>query len=74
MFLVRDWPYAQEIQFGANGGKSYVDECMMAKATYAEGNAVRQSLRSVLKKIDGFLMPHPGRNVEQFDFSGRKEG
>lgn len=75
MFLVRDWAYSYEHDFGANGGKSYVDECLLESETNCdEGNSVRQNLRSAIERIDGFLLPHPGLNVEQIDFSGTNEG
>lgn len=62
MFIVRDWPYADENQYG--NGQAVIDELMAENFDQTnEMRQLRKRIRSSYHHIGAFLMPHPGRDV-----------
>ncbi|XP_077494152.1 atlastin-1-like isoform X2 [Amblyomma americanum] len=73
LFLVRDWCFPYEANYGADGGKMVLNQRLEISDDQAdELRQLREKIRSFFSKIGCFLMPHPGRKVttEQL-FDGR---
>lgn len=64
-FLIRDWYYDYEFNFGAVGGKQMLDSCVKLDSPnqHAEQKSVRENLNSCFMEMGCFLMPHPGKHV-----------
>lgn len=61
VFIVRDWPFAYEHDFGWRGGQQVVDNRLETTTKQTEDmKELRNQLRASFAKIHGFLMPHPG--------------
>lgn len=73
LFLVRDWPYEQEMSYGLTGGKTHMKKCLQIEAVQEpELKDVRWDISSSFKKISCFLMPDPGKKVKsERTFDGR---
>ncbi|KAL1421937.1 hypothetical protein MTO96_003930 [Rhipicephalus appendiculatus] len=73
LFLVRDWSWPKERNFGFEGGRSLVASRLEVKdGQHTELTQLRQSINSCFKDIDGFLMSDPGEKVTSNDlFDGR---
>ncbi|XP_037524731.2 atlastin-1-like isoform X2 [Rhipicephalus sanguineus] len=71
LFLVRDWNWPYEREFGSSGGRSLIASRLEIKdGQDTELETLRQSILSCFSDIDCFLMPHPGEKVawdESFD-------
>ncbi len=64
MFLVRDWPYGNEINFGY--APKYVEKIMASSGKQsAEMHELRDRIKSSFENIDAFLMPYPGIAVAE---------
>jgi len=64
MFLVRDWQYPYEWEYGEKGGNSVLDmQLKVEDKQHAELQALRRGLTSCFSNMSGFLLPHPGRHV-----------
>lgn len=62
LFIVRDWPNANEIPFG--DGKQYIDEQMAESSEQSEEmHSLRRRIKSSFDKIGAYLMPYPGSKV-----------
>jgi len=60
-FLVRDWSYPYDYEFGSVGGNQILEKRLqIVDGQHEELQRLRRHLRTCFKKIDGFLMPHPG--------------
>lgn len=60
-FLVRDWSYPYEADYGAEGGKSMLERRLkLSEKQHPELQALRKHINACFAKIEGFLMPHPG--------------
>jgi atlastin len=63
-FLIRDWPYSREFNYGFDGGKRYLDKKAAEKLDLSGKNSDnRKTLDAVFSSfsnVDCFLMPHPG--------------
>lgn len=64
MFLIRDWSNSDEYQYGEIGGTRYVNEILNIKENQKEElKTLRNQLRPCFEKINGFLLPHPGKKA-----------
>lgn len=70
-FLLRDWSFPYEHDYGIDGGKDYLDKVLrISEGQHEEIQVVREHIRSCFESVDCFLMPHPGLKVatnRQFD-------
>ncbi|KAL1421943.1 hypothetical protein MTO96_003935 [Rhipicephalus appendiculatus] len=73
LFLVRDWSWPHEFQFGSHGGKSLIaSRLKITHGQATELKTLRQHLLSCFSDIDCFLMPNPGpKVVRETSFDGR---
>lgn len=64
LFIVRDWPYSDENEYGWNS--DWIEKILDGKDEHTnEMQELRQRIQSSFEKIDAFLMPHPGLIVAQ---------
>ncbi|XP_076852798.1 atlastin-2 isoform X1 [Brachyhypopomus gauderio] len=64
MFLIRDWSYPYEHEYGLEGGNSFLEKRLQVKQNqHEELQNVRQHIHSCFSNISCFLLPHPGLNV-----------
>lgn len=64
MFLVRDWSFPYEAQYGAEGGSNVLEKRLrMTEMQHSELMQVRKHIKSCFNDIGCFLMPHPGLKV-----------
>lgn len=73
VFLVRDWSYPYEAEFGFKGGQKVVDKRLMTSPQqHPELREIRKHISSCFSDVQGFLMPHPGPKVASDpSFDGR---
>lgn len=65
LFIVRDWPYAFETNYGWHG-QTVIDEILAEnKEQTSEMRRMRKRIDSSFNEIGAFLMPHPGKIVAQ---------
>jgi len=63
-FLVRDWQYPYEEEYGKAGGANVLKKCLTVDdKMHPELQALRKGLTSCFSEMANFLMPHPGRHV-----------
>ncbi|XP_013390421.1 atlastin-2 [Lingula anatina] len=63
-FLVRDWSFPYEHDFGEKGGNGLLEKRLELKARqHEELQSLRKHIRSCFEKIGCFLLPHPGLKV-----------
>jgi len=63
-FLVRDWSYPYEAEWGAEGGASLLERRLrVSSSQHNELQQVRTHIRDCFSKVSCFLMPHPGLKV-----------
>ncbi|KAF6726574.1 Atlastin-3 [Oryzias melastigma] len=64
MFLVRDWSFPYEYEYGFKGGNDFLDKRLQVKeAQHEELQTVREHIHSCFTNISCFLLPHPGLKV-----------
>ncbi|CAH8873877.1 unnamed protein product [Trichobilharzia szidati] len=64
LFLVRDWSYPYEYNFGKDGGNQLLNNRLkIVQQHHTEHQTVRRHIRSCFSQVDCFLMPHPGLKV-----------
>ncbi|CAB3410009.1 unnamed protein product [Caenorhabditis bovis] len=64
LFLVRDWSFPYEAEFGFTGGQRILDRRLEAsEKQHVELQQLRQHIRNCFENISCFLMPHPGLRV-----------
>lgn len=64
MFLVRDWSYPYDAEYGPKGGQSILERRLqVSDKQHPELQALRKHINSCFGTIEGFLMPHPGLRV-----------
>ncbi|EZA62001.1 hypothetical protein DMN91_003442 [Ooceraea biroi] len=63
-FLVRDWVYPYEADYGADGGKQLLDKRLeISDRQHPELQSLRKHIKSCFSDISCFLMPHPGLEI-----------
>lgn len=74
VFIVRDWPFSFETDYGWNG-QSVIDDVLAGNSDQtAEMRQLRIRIQTSFEKIMAFLMPHPGMTVAQgVNFNGELE-
>lgn len=65
LFLVRDWPYAFETNYGWHGQEIINELLEENEEQTPEMRQLRQQIESSYDEISAFLMPHPGFIVAQ---------
>ncbi|XP_014671297.1 PREDICTED: atlastin-2-like [Priapulus caudatus] len=72
-FLVRDWCYPYEADYGAEGGAKILERRLqVSDKQHPELQQVREHINSCFDKIGCYLMPHPGLLVATNpNFDGR---
>ncbi|XP_073484130.1 atlastin-2 isoform X1 [Aquarana catesbeiana] len=64
MFLIRDWSYPYEHQYGLEGGNLFLEKRLQVKQNqHEELQNVRKHIHSCFTNISCFLLPHPGLKV-----------
>ncbi|XP_020300788.1 atlastin isoform X1 [Pseudomyrmex gracilis] len=63
-FLVRDWVYPYEAEYGADGGKKLLAKRLeISDRQHSELQSLRKHIKSCFSDISCFLMPHPGLEI-----------
>lgn len=65
LFIIRDWPYAYETNYGWDGQKVLDDFLNQTTDQTTEMIHLRTRIRASFNEIQAFLMPHPGFIVSQ---------
>lgn len=75
VFLVRDWAFAYETEYGARGGRTILKERLeVFDKQHEDLQLLRRQIWSCFSQIDCFLMPRPGDKVEtDHTFDGHLE-
>lgn len=64
MFLVRDWSFPYDAEYGLDGGQRILDKRLeVTPKQHKELQQLRQHIKSSFDSIKCFLMPHPGLDV-----------
>ncbi|KAM9477899.1 atlastin-2 isoform 2-T2 [Clarias gariepinus] len=73
LFLIRDWCYPYEHEYGLDGGNRFLERRLQVKQNqHEELQNVRKHIHSCFSNIDCFLLPHPGLKVATNpNFDGR---
>ncbi|RZC42284.1 GBP domain containing protein, partial [Asbolus verrucosus] len=64
VFLIRDWQWSHEKEFGAEGGEKLLNNVLKSDDTQP-GELVRQkkNVKELFSELRCFLLPHPGQAV-----------
>lgn len=63
-FLIRDWSFPYEAEFGSIGGEEILKRRLeVSDKQHPELQSLRKHISSCFSHISCFLMPHPGLNV-----------
>lgn len=63
-FLVRDWSYPYDANYGNEGGRKILERRLqISDRQHPELQQLRKHIKSCFSKIGCFLMPHPGLKV-----------
>uniref|UniRef100_A0A914ZS08 GB1/RHD3-type G domain-containing protein n=1 Tax=Parascaris univalens TaxID=6257 RepID=A0A914ZS08_PARUN len=64
LFLVRDWSFPYEAEYGFLGGERLLERRLqISEKQHTELQQLRRHIRSCFESISCFLMPHPGLRV-----------
>jgi atlastin len=76
LFLIRDWSFPFEFDFGLSGGRKFLEKKLTVKDSHPpQLQLVRKHIRSCFKEIECFLLPYPGKKVATSQaFDGRLDG
>jgi atlastin len=70
IFLLRDWQFTQEHEYGAAGGEELIKEYLDTNDNQKQtAQKVRNHISKCFEKISGFLLPSPGSNVTEGTFN-----
>ncbi|XP_064482960.1 atlastin-2-like [Ornithodoros turicata] len=70
VFLVRDWMYPDDHQYGLEGGNAFLNTWLNRGGP----SKCADHITSTFDNIECFLMPHPGDKVKKSSFDGRLSG
>ncbi|XP_073994590.1 atlastin-like isoform X2 [Rhodnius prolixus] len=72
-FLVRDWSFPYEAEYGEIGGQKILNKRLqISNKQHPELQSIRKHIKSCFSDISCFLMPHPGLKVATNpNFDGR---
>ncbi|KAG7203069.1 hypothetical protein KM043_010192 [Ampulex compressa] len=63
-FLVRDWSYPYEADYGADGGQKILHRRLeISNMQHPELQSLRKHIKSCFSDISCYLMPHPGLKI-----------
>ncbi|XP_065226805.1 atlastin isoform X2 [Planococcus citri] len=63
-FLVRDWSFPYEANYGSDGGQEILDKRLkISDKQHPELQSLRKHIKSCFTDIECFLLPHPGLKV-----------
>lgn len=76
LFLVRDWSYPYDADYGFLGGERILSKRLeLTERMHPELRQLREQIKTSFEKITCFLMPHPGLRVAQNPvFRGELDG
>ncbi|KAK9508833.1 hypothetical protein O3M35_006294 [Rhynocoris fuscipes] len=61
MFLIRDWSFPYELDYGLEGGKKLIQKRLEIKPNqHTELQYLRRHIKQCFTEINCYLMPHPG--------------
>ncbi|XP_051945857.1 atlastin-2 [Xyrauchen texanus] len=64
LFLIRDWCYPYEHEYGLEGGNLFLEKRLQVKQNqHEEMQNVRKHIHACFSSISCFLLPHPGLKV-----------
>lgn len=64
MFLVRDWSFPYEAEYGSEGGEKILRKRLeIHDKQHPDHQSLRRHIQACFNEISCFLMPHPGLNV-----------
>uniref|UniRef100_A0AC35TT98 GB1/RHD3-type G domain-containing protein n=2 Tax=Rhabditophanes sp. KR3021 TaxID=114890 RepID=A0AC35TT98_9BILA len=72
-FLVRDWSYPYEFEYGFNGGRRILKNRLdIDPCHHSSLQSLREHIQNCFEKLECFLMPHPGLTVSSNpNFTGK---
>ncbi|KAE9556250.1 hypothetical protein FO519_000589 [Halicephalobus sp. NKZ332] len=69
LFLVRDWSYPYDADYGFLGGQRILEKRLeVSERQHSELQQLRKHIRESFESIQCFLMPHPGLKVARDQF------
>ncbi|CAO1441129.1 unnamed protein product [Diamesa tonsa] len=72
IFLMRDWAFYEEFDYGFDGGAKFLKRELNTDPTQKEElKSVRQFIHSSFEKLQCFLMPFPGESILRSSYNGR---
>uniref|UniRef100_A0A7E4ZT60 GB1/RHD3-type G domain-containing protein n=1 Tax=Panagrellus redivivus TaxID=6233 RepID=A0A7E4ZT60_PANRE len=64
LFMVRDWSYPYDAEYGFQGGQRILEKSLATNPTqHKELRQLREQIKTSFESIQCFLMPHPGLKV-----------
>lgn len=65
LFIIRDWPFAYETNYGWNGQRIINENLAECDERTPEMRQLRERIQASFQEISAFLMAHPGMKVAQ---------
>ena len=73
LILIRDWVNFEEYDFGFDDGNKLL-ESKFEEHKQSNLSEIQQTIRDNFEKVRCFLMPYPGKKVEEMKFEGHFKG